>query len=223
SIQLTARGHALANVQSVRVIGHSVEKRLLRAWCIGNPRSHRRILVVGCIHGTERAGTAITQRLVGLARPITFDLWVIQYLNPDGYVAGTRQNAHGVDLNRNFGAMWKPIGRPGSPQYSGPRPFSEPESRAVRALILRLQPAITIWFHQPQAIVRAWGRSVAAARRFARLSGAPYRSLPWLNGTAPNWQNHLGQISFVVELPARPLSRRSADRYAHAVLELSGR
>ena len=28
---------------------------------------------------------------------------------------------------------------------------------------------ITIWFHQPQGIVRAWGQSVATARRFAAL------------------------------------------------------
>lgn len=222
SIRLTARGRALANVHIVRMIGRSVEGRPLRAWRIGNPRSHHRILVVGCIHGAECAGTAVTQRLVNLARPITFDLWVVQYLNPDGYAAGTRQNAHGVDLNRNFGAMWKPIGRPGSPQYSGPRPFSEPESQAVRALILRWRPAITIWFHQPQAVVRAWGPSVAIARRFARLAEAPYRSLPWLNGTAPNWQNHLGQISFVVELPAGSLSGSAADRYARAILELGG-
>ena len=222
SIRFTARGRTLANVPSARVVGRSVNGRPLRAWRAGNPRSRRRILVIGCIHGNECAGTAVTLRLANLANPIAYDLWMIPNLNPDGYAAGVRQNAHGVDLNRNFGAMWKPIGRRGSPQYSGTRPFSEPESREARALILRLQPAITIWFHQPQAIVRAWGRSVTAARRFARLSGAPYRSLPWLNGTAPNWQNHLGQISLVVELPAGPLSRRSADRYARAVLELSG-
>ncbi len=221
SIALTARGRLLANVSSVRVIGRSVQGRPLRAWRRGNPRSHRRILIVGCIHGDECAGMAITARLVDLVRPTTADLWVIQDLNPDGLHAATRQNAHGVDLNRNFGAMWQPIGRLGSRQYSGHRPFSEPESRAARALILRLRPQITIWFHQPQAVVRAWGPSVSAARRFARLAGAPYRSLPWLAGTAPNWQNHLGLISFVVELPPGPLETTSADRYASAILRLA--
>ncbi len=221
SIALTARGRSLANVSSMHVIGRSTQGRPLRAWRRGNPHSHRHVLVVGCIHGDECAGMAITVRLLNLIRPTTADLWVIQDLNPDGLHAGTRQNAHGVDLNRNFGAMWQPLGQPGSRQYSGPRPFSEPESRAVRALILRIRPQITIWFHQPQGVVRAWGPSVPAARRFARLTGAPYRSLPWPAGTAPNWQNHLGMTSFVVELPPGPLATIDADRYAHAILSLA--
>ena len=221
SLSLTARGRSLANVSSVRSIGRSVQGRPLRAWRRGNPRSHRHILIVGCIHGDECAGMAITVRLLNLIRPTTADLWVIQDLNPDGLHAGTRQNARGVDLNRNFGAMWQTIGRPGSPQYSGQHSFSEPESRAVRALILRLRPQLTIWFHQPQAVVRAWGPSVRAARQYARLAGVRYRSLPWLAGTAPNWQNHLGLTSFVVELPPGPLATISADRYARAIFALA--
>ena len=31
-------------------------------------------------------------------------LWTIETVNPDGVAAGTRGNAHGVDLNRNFAA-----------------------------------------------------------------------------------------------------------------------
>ena len=42
----------------------------------------------------------------------------------------------------------------------GPRPFSERESRIARRLITGLQPDVTIWFHQPQALVRAWGPSI---------------------------------------------------------------
>jgi protein MpaA len=220
SARLTARGRALANVHSVRLLGHSVEGRPIRAWRVGNPRSQPRILVVGCIHGTECAGMAITQRLVDLARPINFDLWVVQDLNPDGLAAGTRQNAHGVDLNRNFGSVWKRIGSRGTWDYSGPRPWSEPEARIARALILRVRPDVTLWFHQPEAVVRAWGKSIPAARRYARLARVPFREIPWPNGTAPNWQNHLREVSFVVELPPGALSRSAANRYANAILRL---
>ena len=87
-------------------------------------------------------------------------------------------------------------------------------------LILRLRPAVTIWFHQPQGIVRAWGHSVPAAERFARLAGVPFRRLRWPDGTASNWQNHRfrNASSFVVELPPGRLTRAAATRYAWAVI-----
>jgi protein MpaA len=218
-VQPAAHGRALADTHSGSVIGRSVEGRPIRVWRIGDPRSRRRALIVGCIHGNECAGMAVTSRLVTRAHAAV-DLWVVQNLNPDGLQHNTRQNAHGIDLNRNFGAMWKRIGQPGSYQYSGGRPWSEPETRVARDLIRRLRPQVSIWFHQPQAIVRAWGPSMPTARRFAGLAEVPYRSLPWPNGTAVNWQNHAGMTSFVVELPAGPLDNTGADRYTDAILEL---
>jgi murein peptide amidase A len=58
-------------------------------------------VVVGCIHGNETAGIAIANALERLS-PRDLDLWIVADLNPDGAAADTRQNAHGVDLNRNF-------------------------------------------------------------------------------------------------------------------------
>jgi protein MpaA len=178
------------------------------------------VLVVGVIHGNERAGLAVT-RLLERSRP-GFDLWIVPSLNPDGEARGTRQNGRGVDLNRNFPSLWKPIGRRWDPQYSGPRPLSEREARIARSLVLRLRPRYTLWFHQPQGLVRAWGPSVDGARRYARLARARFRALAWPNGTAPNWQNHRfpDADSFVVELPPGPLAAPDAARYADAVLAL---
>ncbi len=179
------------------------------------------VLVVGCVHGNETAGIPIAQAL-RRTRPRGEQLWIVPSLNPTGVRRGTRQNEHAVDLNRNFGSEWKRIGRPGAPQYSGPRPWSEPETRWARSLILRVRPSVTIWFHQPQGVVRAWGRSKPLARRYARLAGMPFRSLRWPNGTASNWQNHLrgGGSSFVVELPPGPLSAAGVARHVRAVLRL---
>ncbi len=140
-----------------------------------------RVLVIGCIHGDECEGTEVT-RLLATSRPQA-DLWLVHQLNPDGYARRNRTNAHGVDLNRDFLAA------------------TQRETRIARKLILRLRPAVTIWFHQPQAVVRAWGPSRATARRYAQLAGAPYRSLAWPPGSASRWQNGLEQVSFVVELP----------------------
>jgi murein peptide amidase A len=200
--------------------GRSVRGTPLRAVRVGDPAAPRKLLVVGCIHGNECAGEAVTRRLRVLTPPAGTSIWVVDDVNPDGHAAGTRQNADGVDLNRNFGFRWRPLG---GIFNSGPRPFSEPESRAARSLIRRVSPAITIWFHQHMNLVDAPGGDIRIERRYARLVGLPLRRLPPYPGTATRWQNHTfpGTTAFVVELPAGPLTQRAANRYARAVLALA--
>ena len=202
SVRLTAFGRAAANIHSARVLGRSYGGRPIRAWRIGNPQAERRLLIVGCIHGNECEGMRVTQQLVNLVRPVALDLWVIQNLNPDGLAAGSRGNARGVDLNRDFLAA------------------TQRETQIARKLMLRLRPDATIWFHQPQSVVRAWGPSRAIARRYARLAGVPYRSLAWPPGSASRWQNGVGQRSFVVELLPGELPDAAVRRHANAVLRL---
>jgi murein endopeptidase len=211
----------IRNERRRTLLGRSERGRPLRALELGF-RGATRILVVGCIHGGECAGEAVVRRLE--ARPPTrADIWVVPSLNPDGAAAGTRQNGRGVDLNRNFPSQWRESGRRWDPQYSGPHPLSERETRFAERLIERLRPRITIWFHQPQGIVRAWGGSIRIARRYARLAGVPFRALRWPRGTAPNWQNHRfpGASSFVVELPPGRLPATAAARYTRAILALA--
>jgi protein MpaA len=184
---------------------------------VGDPAG-RRILVVGCIHGNEPAGIAVARRLMQLA-PARIDLWIVPDINPDGRAAGTRGNAHGVDLNRNFPYKWR---RLGGVHFSGPRPLSEPESRIAQRLILRLRPAVSVWFHQHLDLVWGSGGDAGLERRFARISGLRYRKLPALPGSAIDWQNHRlrGTTAFAAELPAGPASARAVDRYVRAVLSL---
>ena len=101
---------------------------------------------------------------------------------------GRGQNAHGVDLNRNWPAAWRHNGRPWDGYYSGPRPLSEPEDRAMSAFILRVKPALTIWYHQPLDEVYGSDPHVAVLRRYARLSGLPYRRLQAPRGAATRWE-----------------------------------
>jgi protein MpaA len=216
----------IATLLAALPIGHSVQGRVIRPVVLGAAPPAHRVLVVGCIHGNEPAGLAITRALLR-AKPLPgSELVVVQTINPDGCIARhTRQNAHGVDLNRNFPANWARIGRRGSFQYSGPRPLSEPESRYLVSLVRAVQPAVTIVFHQHEDLVRAWGHSVATARRFAALLGGalPYVSMRWPYGTESNWQNHAlpGTASFVVELPAGAVPGTLVPRYVRALRELA--
>jgi protein MpaA len=180
------------------------------------------VLVVGCIHGNENAGIAVADRLRTIAMTPELDLWVIPSANPDGVAQRTRGNGRGVDLNRNFPWHWRPIGPVGNPEYSGTGPSSEPETRLLVETINRLEPDVTIWFHQPFGIVDESGGNIAVERRFARLSGMALRRLPRYAGGVTNWQNanFLGTTAFVVELPPGPLTAPRADALARAAVEL---
>jgi protein MpaA len=202
-------------------IGHSVRGRAIRAVELKAPDARRVVLVVGAVHGNEPEGMKVVALLQNRVVP-GVDLWLVPNLNPDGLAYGTRANAHGVDLNRNFPSGWRRFGEPGV-EYSGMHALSEPETRAARSLILRIRPRLTLWFHQPQSVVRAWGPSVAAARRFAQLASMRFRALAWPNGSASRWQNRRfpADPSFVVELPPGKLAAARAPRLARAVRSLA--
>lgn len=192
------------------VAGKSLGGRPIRLRQYGDPRIRGRVLVFACIHGDECAARGIEPLVNGCPEPRA-NVFVVANLDPDGTATATRLNGHGVDLNRNFPSGWKPIGQRGSAEYSGPRPFSEPESRLAARIVRKLRPRVTIWFHQIRSggpFVRAWGLSAPAGRLFARLAGIPFRLMPWPAGTGPNWQNHRfpGSAAYVVELPRGKLS-----------------
>src|SRR5690242_3274321 len=180
-------------------------------------------LVVGVIHGTEPAGLAVISQLRRMPLPPHVHLWLVPTVNPDGLAAGTRQNGHGVDLNRNWPVAWARNGRPWDGAYSGPRPLSEPENRAMRAFILRIRPKLTIWYHQPLDEVYGSDPHVAVLKRYARLAGLPYRKLAAPRGAATRWQRQRFPRSpaFVVEFPAGRISAATAARHARAVIDLS--
>ncbi len=208
-------------------IGRSVEGRPIGLLRVGDPAAKRKVLVVGCIHGDECAGRAIVERLA-TTDPATLagvQLLLVRNLNPDGFAHGTRQNARGVDLNRNGAVGRRDLGPRGSRYYAGSRAFSEPESQAIRALILRERPGVIIWYHQPLAGVdvpeSGWdGR----ARRYAELVGLRSRPLPAYPGSLSRWANArvTPGSSFVVELQAGPLRVGLQRRHAAAVLALAG-
>jgi murein peptide amidase A len=157
-----ASGGGAAIARTV-VIGHSVRGRPITAIVRGPDAAKRKLLVVGCIHGNECAGLRITSALARSKPVMGVQLWIVPEMNPDGTAADTRQNAHGVDLNRNFPYQWQRVTNP--VYYSGPRPLSEPETRAAVRLIRRIKPTVTIWYHQHEDLVDMAGGDRGVGRR----------------------------------------------------------
>jgi murein peptide amidase A len=215
----TGGGHA---VHQTTVIGRSVDGRAIHAVETGT-RGEPRILVVGCIHGNECAGMAVIRALRRRTPPRHADLWLVPTLNPDGRAAGTRQNAHGVDLNRNFAAGWTHHGSPWSTYYSGPRPFSEPETRTARALVTAIRPKVTIVYHQHLRLVWTSGTSVPLGRTYATMVGLPLYVHRSPGGAASEWiRVRFPRLhAFAVELAAGRLSRGGIRRHVGAVLAMA--
>jgi protein MpaA len=205
------------------VVGRSVRGRPIRAYSSGAFTAQRTVLVVGCIHGNETAGEAVTRQLRTIPPPPGVALWVVDAFNPDGCLAHTRQNAPGVDLNRNSPWHWRPLDRLGGTFYSGPRPLSEPESRAINELVRRLHPAVTVWYHQHARVVDDAVGDRALEHRYAQLVGLPVRDLGSFPGSITDWQGatFATDTAFGVELPAGPLSPPAVARHVAAVLALA--
>lgn len=197
------------------VVGHSIDGRPIRAVQVGDPDSAA-TLVVGCIHGNEQAGVAVTQKLLVEQPAPEENLWIVPLLNPDGVAAATRGNARGIDLNRNFGWRWT---RLDGVYASGPRPLSEPETRAAVRLIRHVRPAVSIWFHQHLDAVDTSVGDHRIEARFAKVARLPLEYLTPEPGSAVTWETHAfpAATSFVVELPAGRPPHAAVARYAAAV------
>lgn len=206
------------------VIGYSVEHRPIVAWHVAPGDAHRSVLVVGSIAGDETGGIAVAKVLASQPAIAGVSLWLIPDANPDGAVRGTRVNADGVDLNRNFPFRWRRLDALGSRYYSGPRPGSEPESRAIEAFLRRTRPGLTVWLHQPYAMIDDSQGLLWAERELGRALGLPLGRLPDYPGSAIGWNDHLVPASaFDVELPGGELTRAKTLLVASAIRTLARR
>ena len=131
--------------------GRSVLGLPLEVW---RPAGACKLLIHAGIHGEEGETTvALSRALRNLTEPSPHCA-VVLAANPDGLVRGTRGNANGVDLNRNFPTRdWAPgdvmhrstLDAPREVVLSaGSAPGSEPETRALIALIEELQPEVVV-------------------------------------------------------------------------------
>ncbi len=121
------------------------------------PFKKSEILVMGSIHGDESLSTVLLSESMRSLKPELIKVDIILAANPDGVLAGTRCNANGVDLNRNYpAANWSPDpvyyrNKPDGPQNialsPGASPGSEPETQAIIDLLQSLKPKLIVSIH----------------------------------------------------------------------------
>ena len=146
----------------------------LEVW---RPRQECRLLLFAGIHGEEPETTYSLSRALRQLSALPEHC-----ANPDGITRGTRGNANGVDLNRNFPSKdW----RTGTVTHrstiedtsdvllsTGSAPLSEPETRALLGLIAELGPRAVVALHAPLACIDDANDS-AFGRRLAQRTGMP--------------------------------------------------
>lgn len=157
-----------------RVLGHS---RGGRPVVVKEAGGEGGLLVFGAIHGDEPGSAALCTRFLSevVGRAAIAPLAVIEVTNPDGYARAQKDNAAGVDLNRNFpSSSWQLAHAPG--YDPGPRPLSEPESAALAALVEARRPRVIVAVHQPFACVNWDGPATALAEAMSARCALPARA-----------------------------------------------
>lgn len=197
-------------VNERRVIGTSVKGRDIVAYRVGNPAAKVTAVAMAVMHGDEAAPRKILRSIVEGRKVKGIDLWVIPTMNPDGLARGTRKNARGVDLNRNFPYRWADLD--GSYE-SGAEAASEPETRAVMRFFRDIRPRYVVSYHQPLHGVDVSTKSTRRfAIRLARGLDLPRKRLVCggvCHGTFTQWYNHrIDKRAVTVEYGSRPSRHR---------------
>lgn len=188
------------------------------------------VLILAAIHGDEPETTVVVSEALRCLPDGDLRAAVILCGNPDGMLRGTRGNARGVDLNRNFPTSnWAPdavhyksrVNDPRDMALSpGPQPASEPETTALIALIDELKPRAVVSLHSALACVDDAGASHLGRQLSERCA------LPFLTeigyptpGSMGTWAGERGLNLVTLELEDASLYTLK-DRHVPIMLDL---
>ena len=229
---------ARRNGWTPRTFGTSAAGVPLVAWWPTTSSPTR--LVWAAIHGEEVVTLQLARQVLQTVHADDACAVVVPVLNPDGVLAGSRQNARGVDLNRNFpGDNW--LDRP-SPTFwptsvvrtpqrrtlissPGSAPGSEPEVQAVCGLVEQLEPEFVIDLHTPLECVLALSeRGLPMAQHLAEPAGLPViRELEAPTpGDSASWCESRGATTVTYEFEMAPMAAlwtRHAEALVRCVVE----
>jgi protein MpaA len=202
------------------LIGRSVQGRPIFAEIVG--QGTETALIMGAIHGDEPAAGALVRALAERLRtdPLLLEgrrVVLLPAANPDGVAARTRENARGIDLNRNFDTSNRVDNG-----TNGLRPMTEPESQALQALIKEYAPGRIVSVHQPLSCIDYDGPGEAIAARMAQKCDLPVKKIGARPGSLGSYTGETLKIpTITLELP--PEATKMSDevlwqKYGQALL-----
>lgn len=218
------------------VIGRSVQGRNIDAYTYGVGKTH--LAFIGGVHGGYEWNSVVLAYGIldyldtnpGVI-PVNLTVTIIPDANPDGVfkVIGKegrflstdvpanismipgRLNANKVDLNRNFDCKWQPDSTwQNKPESAGTKPFSEPESRAIKNFILFDKSVAVIFWHSQSGNVYAsrcldgtLPETIKIMNTYAKASG--YSAVETFSayettGDSEGWLASIGIPAITVEL-----------------------
>lgn len=194
------------------------------------PENSADLLILAAIHGDESETTVAVSEALRCLPKGELKAAVILCGNPDGMLRGTRGNARGVDLNRNFPTSnWRPDlvyykSRANDARDQalspGTAPASEPETIALLSLIDRIQPRAVVSLHSALACVDDSGASHLGKQLADRCA------LPFLTdigyptpGSMGTWASERGLNLVTLELEDASLYTLK-DRHVPILLDL---
>lgn len=240
------------------IIGKSLFGRTMYAMKVGKGAPVG--LVQYAIHGREfiTARLAIAQYQTGVARG---SCWFIPLVNPDGALLSERgidtapnayrkalmemngekdftlwkANGRGVDLNVNFPAHWgkgvKNTRIAGAENYIGVKPFSEPETQALRNFTLKIRPDYTVSYHTKGEEIywrfyqstRTCPRDLALARVISHVTGYPLKETKGSAGGYKDWCiQRFGIPAFTIEAGRDDLVHPLGENALEDMIEKNG-
>jgi protein MpaA len=209
-------------------MGRSVRGRAIRAYVRSGP-VRRSVLVLAGMHGDEPKSVFVARRLkewlAADAQAGRAARWIIvPTVNPDGLRRHTRRNARGVDINRNFPTRNWEIGSRRSRMYGGPRPGSEPETRAIIRAVAKFRPWRIVTIHsigKHRFCNNYDGPGRAVAHAMSRCNGYPVTaSIGYPTpGSFGAWSGQeRGIPTITLELPSQVSAKRCWDDNREAIL-----